>query len=139
MCWMNEKSVTQLPCCPFVTKIVCGIWLLVAQRPINRTGWWKGKFALFQMLATLQLGGERVADICPKADPHPPPQGAACRNSATLTVIFKLVISSPTSIILTVLGTVHFQFQGPFVPVSWRPVLRIVAAHVLGTVWSSYI
>ena len=68
---MNEKSVIQLPCCPFVTKRVCGIWLLVAQRPINRTGWWKGKFALFQMLATPQLSGGKVVDICPKADPSP--------------------------------------------------------------------
>ena len=51
---------------------VCGVWLLIAQRPINRTGWWKGKFALFQMLATPQLGGGRVADICPKVDPPSP-------------------------------------------------------------------
>ena len=35
-------------------------------------------------------------------------------------------------------GPVNLQFQGPFVPISLRPVLRIVAARVLGTVWSSY-
>ena len=42
-----------------------------------------------------------------------------------------------TSIILIVLGTVSLQFWGPFVPTSLWSVLRIVAAHVLGTVWST--
>ena len=51
-----------------------------------------------------------------------------------LIVVFKLVISGLTSVILIVLGTVNLQFQGPFVPISLWPVLRIVAAHVLGTV-----
>ena len=39
----------------------------------QRTGGWKEKFALFQLLATLRGGrrGERVTDICPKANsPH---------------------------------------------------------------------
>ena len=39
-----------------------GAWLLTVQKPISRPGWWKGKFALFQMLATV------VVDVCPKAD-----------------------------------------------------------------------
>ena len=43
-----------------------------------------------------------------------------------------------TSIILIVFSTVSFQFQGWFVLISLRPVLRIVAAHVMATVWSSY-
>ena len=30
---------------------------------------------------------------------------------------------------------VKLQFQSPFVPISLRSVLGIVAAHVLGTVW----
>ena len=55
----------------------------------------------------------------------------------SLTVIFRLVISGLTSIILVVLGTINLQFQGPFVPISLCPTLRIVAARVLGTVWSS--
>ena len=38
---------------------------------------------------------------------------------------------------MIVLGTVHLQFQGRFVPISLRPVLRIVAAYVTATVWSS--
>ena len=56
---------------------------------------------------------------------------------SSLTVIFKLVISSLTSIILVVLSTVNLQFQGPFVPISLQPVLGIVAAQILGTIWLS--
>ena len=56
---------------------------------------------------------------------------------SSLTVIFKLVISGLTSIILVVLGIVNPQFQGALVPISWRSALRIVVAHILGTVWSS--
>ena len=41
-----------------------GVWLLATQKPINRTGWWKGKLALFQMPAT--RSGR--ADVCPKVD-----------------------------------------------------------------------
>ena len=46
----------------------------------------------------------------------------------SLTVIFKLVISSLTSIIWVVLGTVNLQFGGTLGPISWQSVLRIVAA-----------
>ena len=54
---------------------------------------------------------------------------------SSLTVIFKLVLSGLTSIILIVLGTVNLQFQGPFVPISLWPVFGIVTAPILGTVW----
>ena len=54
---------------------------------------------------------------------------------SSLTVIFKLVLSGLTSIILIVLGTVNLQFQSPFVPISLWPVFGIVTARVLGTVW----
>ena len=56
---------------------------------------------------------------------------------SSLTVIFKLVISGLTSLILVVLGTGNLQFQSPFVNISLKLILSIVAAHVLGTVWSS--
>ena len=36
-----------------------------------------------------------------------------------------------TRVILVVSGTVNLQFQGPFVPISLRPVLRIIAAYVM--------
>jgi len=43
---------------------MCGVWLLAAQKPINRPGWWKGKFALFQN----KVGAWEVkVRICPKA------------------------------------------------------------------------
>ena len=53
---------------------------------------------------------------------------------SSLTVIFKLVISGLTSVILVVLDIVNFQVQGPFVPISLQPVLRFMAAHVVDTV-----
>ena len=39
--------------------------MLAPQESKSRPGWWKGNFALFQMLAT--GGGGRVVDICLKA------------------------------------------------------------------------
>ena len=56
---------------------------------------------------------------------------------SALIVIFKLVVCSLTSVIWMVGGTVKLQYQGLFVPIFLRPVLGIVAAHVLGTVRSS--
>ena len=38
---------------------------------------------------------------------------------------------------MIVLGTVHLQFQGRFASISLRPILGIVAAYVMATVWSS--
>ena len=51
-----------------------------------------------------------------------------------LTSVFKLVIGSLTSVILVVLDIVNFQFQDPFVPISLRPVLTIMATHAVDTV-----
>ena len=70
-CWYFPGRMTSVVlfafnchlCCAVVTKR-CGIWLFVTQRPINRTDWWKGKFASFQMLAA--VGGS--VDIYSKAD-----------------------------------------------------------------------
>ena len=62
---------------------------------------------------------------------------------STLIVILKLIIGGLTIVMLIVCftinckSTVNLQFHGQFVPVSLRPVLRIVAAHVMATVWSS--
>ena len=53
---------------------------------------------------------------------------------SALTVIFKLVTGDLTSVIVIVLDTVDLQFQGPFVPISLRPVLGIVAAYVVAAV-----
>ena len=63
---------------------------------------------------------------------------ATCRNSiVSSNDHLQLVFSGLTSIILVVLGTINFQFQDALVPISLRSLLRIVAAQVLGTVWSS--
>ena len=92
----------------------------------------------------------RVADICPKANSPDPLHENGVRAfidkggrwlyaetaQSSLTVIFRLVISGLTSIILIVFSTINLQVQGPFVFISLWPILGIVATHVLGTVWS---
>ena len=61
-----------------------------------------------------------------------------CRNSTVISNRrLQLVISGLTSAILVVLGTVNLQFRAALVPFSFQSVLGIVAAQVLGTVWSS--
>ena len=49
-----------------------------------------------------------------------------------------LEIGDLTSVILIVLNTVNLQFQGWFVLISLRPLVRIVAVYIMATVWSSY-
>ena len=53
---------------------------------------------------------------------------------SALTVIFKLVISCPTIVILVILGTINLQFQSFhfFEVSSWN-----CGSSCLGTVWSS--
>ena len=58
------------------------------------------------------------------------------QQSQLLTVMLKLVIGGLTSIVFIVLSTVNLQFQGRFVSILLRPVLRM-AAYVMATVWSS--
>ena len=43
-----------------------------------------------------------------------------------------------TSIVLIILSTINLQFQDWFVPISLRPILRIVAVYVTATVWPSW-
>ena len=93
-----------------------------------------------------ESGGRAVS--CPKADSLPlQPVGKSFYRlreglhaetaQAALTVILKLVIHGLTSVILIVLGTVSFQFQGQFVPIYLRLVLGTGAAYAMATVWSS--
>ena len=51
MCSLKLGGIRLLP------MLLKGIQLLAAQKPINRPGWWEGKFALFQMLTTQGEGG----------------------------------------------------------------------------------
>ena len=120
-----------------------GVRLLTAQKPINRPGWWEGKFALFQPAPKgegrhlskgwLPLTGNQGARalIDRKRGLH------AETAQSSLTVIFKFVFSGLTSVILVVLDMVNLQFPVWFLSISLRPVLGIVAPHVMGTVWSS--
>ena len=56
-----------------------------------------------------------------------------------LTVLLKLVIGWLIRFILIVWDAVNLQFQGQFVSISLRPVLRVVAAYVLAIVWSQVV
>ena len=89
-------------------KAMCGrVRLLASPKPINRPGWWKGKFALFQMPAT---GGRGWQTSVQRLISHPQQAGGesfyrqivggshAETAQSSLTVIFKLVISGLTSI-----------------------------------------
>ena len=99
-----------------------------------RFGWW-------------QLAGR--ADSCPKASSVPNPNNQRARafigwegelhvdtTQSALTVILKLVFSGLTSVLLIVLMTMKLQFQGHFAPMFFWPILEIVAAYVVTTVWS---
>ena len=56
------------------------------------------------------------------------------KQQSALTVILKLVIGGLTSIILIILRTDSFQFQGQFVPICLRKVLGTSAVQVMTTV-----
>ena len=55
----------------------------------------------------------------------------------SLTVIFKLVISGLTTIILVGLGRVDLQFQGPFSPHFFAVNSWNFGSSTLGAVWPS--
>ena len=66
-----------------------------------------------------------------------------CFSQVVGVMISLYDLQSPSKVakrqhLLIVLGTVNLQFQSPLVPISLQSILRIVAAQVLGTVWSSY-
>ena len=124
--------------------------LLASLKPIKRPGWWKGKFALFWMLATL---GEGRVEACPKAS-SPISQsvgkkfyrwreGATCRNS-TVSSDSHLEVGHPWSDQhhLGCLGSVCFHFLRPVVQIvelmSWlqsgHPVIN--SFHLVGVLVS---
>ena len=114
-----------------------GVCLLATQKPIKRHVGGK---------ENLPRGGRTPVQ---RPTPHPTDnQGArafidggrglhAETAQSALRVVLKLVIGGLTSVILIVLSTVSLQFQDWFVPIALRPVLGIVAAYVMVTVWSS--
>ena len=63
----------------------CGVWLLTAQNPVNRPGWWKGMFALFQMPATGREGEHMPKGQLPIPTSREPGVGVATwRNRSNL-------------------------------------------------------
>ena len=125
------------------------IWLLKSQDLRGKVGG-KEKSLCFRG----QQAGERV-DSCPKADSSLTIVGKSFLKASfrgctgrgwglhaetaesVLTMILKLSYSGLISIILTILNIVNPFFQGQFVPFSLCPVLKIVSAYVIATVWSS--
>ena len=116
---------------------------IAAQKPINRTGRWKGKFALFQMLAAGlgEEGGHLSRGRLPtagnswgksaygeEAGPH------TGTSQSALSILFTVASGGLASIILVVSGTVSLQFQSLLVSISLRPVLRIVADCIMAIV-----
>ena len=101
------------------------------------------KFALFQMLATgVGGGGGHMSKDRLRPQHHHQAGGESfhrvglgeitCRNSTVISNShLQLVISVLTGIILVVIDTVNLQFCGALVPISWKSVLRTVAAQVL--------
>ena len=74
-------------------------------------------------LPPLTIGGQELLQV--------EEGGYMQKQQSALTVIFKLVISGLTTVMLIVLNTVWF------VSISLRPVLGTLAAYVTATVWSS--
>ena len=93
-------------------------------------GWWTS----IQRLTSRTLTTSGARDF---TDPSRGGGLHAGTAKSSLTVVFSLVIGGLTSDMLVVLGTTSLQFHHPLVPISLWPVLGTVAAHVLGTVWSS--
>ena len=96
-----------------------------------------GKESLLYFGCQQGVGWSRQIPVQRLAVPHwqsvgrasySPREGAPCRNNTVSSaVIFKLVMGGLTRVIMIVLGTVNFHFQGQFVSVSLRPIL--------GSVW----
>ena len=59
--------------------------------------------------------------------------GYTQKQQSAPTAIF-ILLTSLVSVILVVSSIVSLLFQRPFVPISLRPILRIVAAFLVGTV-----
>ena len=107
------------------------VWLLTAQNPMKRLDWWKGKFALFWMLAAKSKGRFPLYLRQSADKSFNRWREGGCdmqKHHSQLWQSLRLVIHGLTSLIA--LSIVNLQFQGQFVPIFLRPVLRTVAADV---------
>ena len=108
----NSSWSSQIECWEDQTEV----WLLIAQKPLNSPGWWKGMFALFWILANWE-GVERATCLQRLTSHHWQSRGSSFyrsrkghsthRTQSALTVILKLVSICLISITLVVLGTVN--------------------------------
>ena len=105
-----------------------------AQKPIYKPAWWKNCFISdagnwmwgewgewqtpVQRPTTPTLDKQKVRDFIDRNGGGRGGRLHVEKAQSFLTVVITLVISGLTSAILVVLGTVHLQFQGPFVPIS---------------------
>ena len=141
--WYQPKLLGLL--LPFVTK--SRVQLLTVKKP------WKSNVGGRESLLYLDVGNVSRGQQClSKGWPPSSAPDSQCtraflgwgwglqaeRVQSALIVILKSVISSLTSITLIVLSTVNLKFQGKFVPIFSRPFLKIVAAYIMATVWSSF-
>ena len=106
----------------------------ITQKPISRPCWWKGKFALFQMMATggPGVGGGRLSKSWLLPDWQPLGQellltkwggGGTCRNSTTNSdTHLQIGIGGLSNIILVALGAVNLQFQRR----QWHPTPELL-------------
>ena len=85
-----KEALSACPCpqCNSGSVAESGLWLLPAQTPINRPGWWEGKLALFQMPAARGIGQTSAQRLTPLPLSSPGGEsfyrhreGATCRSS----------------------------------------------------------
>ena len=136
ICYTATDSVTK-------KVYVLGSGCSPPRKPINRPGWWKGEF-VFRCRHLGEAGGHlSEGQLLP---PTLATRGARALTDGRRGHVQEQTVGSASQLQigqrwsdqghLVVLGTVHLRFQGPRVPISLRPVLRIVAACVMDMVWS---
>jgi len=104
----------------------------------TREAQWKGKFALFQKLKTVQRPTPLTDNQWARAFISWG-RGLPEETAQSALIILKLVIGGLTNVILIVLGTINLQFQDWVISISLRSVLRTVEAYyVMATVYASW-
>ena len=91
----------------------------------------KGKLAAFWVLARGKWGS-------PVQRPTPPVNVSGQESLCRRERLHAATAQSVLRVILVVLSTVSLQVLGQCVPISLRPALGVVAAHVTATIWSSW-